>query len=51
MTEIRDIENEIRDIINWVSVFDTEYDLPSEVVEQLKSKLEKLATDVGSLGE
>ena len=50
MVEIKDVENEIRDILNWISVFETEYNLPKEVVDQLKSRLEKLATDVGSLG-
>ena len=38
-----DTENKIRDLINWVAVFNEEYDLPNEVVEQLKSKLEEIA--------
>lgn len=46
---VKAIEDEIRDIVNWVSVFDTEYDLPEEVVSQLKDRLLKLAKDIGSL--
>ncbi len=44
------VEDEIRDIINWVKVFETEYELPKEVVEELSERLEKLAVDVGKLG-
>ena len=39
--------DEIRDIINWIAVFETEYKLPAEVVQQLKSRLEKLANELG----
>ncbi len=39
--------DEIRDIINWIAVFETEYKLPAEVVGQLRSRLEKLATNLG----
>lgn len=49
MANVKDIENEIRDIINWVSVFDTEYDLPEEVVSELKERLEKIAKDIAYL--
>ncbi len=42
-------EDEIRDIINWVKVFETEYELPKEVVEELTERLEKLAVDIGRL--
>jgi len=39
--------DEIRDIINWIAVFETEYKLPAEVVGKLRSRLEKLATNLG----
>jgi len=39
--------DEIRDIINWIAVFETEYKLPAEVVQQLRSRLEKIANDLG----
>lgn len=42
-SQIQEIANEIRDIINWVKVFEEEYDLPLEVVNQLRSKLESAA--------
>ena len=41
--QVQEVANEIRDIINWVKVFEEEYDLPSEVVDQLRSKLEAAA--------
>ena len=46
---IKDVEDKIRDIINWIAVFETEYDLPKEVVDQLRSRLEELAKMVGEL--
>lgn len=41
--KIKAVEDEIREIINWIKVFETEYKLPEEVVEQLRSRLEKIA--------
>lgn len=38
--------DEIREIINWIAVFETEYNLPAEVVEKLKSRLEKVASNL-----
>jgi len=45
------IEDELRDTINWVSVFDTEYDLPKEVVVKLKKKLQRIGKllEIGTL--
>lgn len=37
------IENDIRDIINWLAVFKEEYDIPREAVSVLRAKLEALA--------
>ena len=45
----RSIEDEIRDVLNWIAVFKTEYDLPAEVVSQLKKRLESIAVKVGRL--
>ena len=47
-SEIKEIENELRDIMNWISVFETEYNLPKEVVVQLKARLEDLAEKIES---
>ena len=41
--ELRAAADEIRDIMNWVAVFKTEYDLPAEVVQTLRKKLSKVA--------
>ncbi len=37
------IENDIRDIVNWLAVFKEEYDIPREAVSVLRAKLEALA--------
>lgn len=41
--DIEEIANELREIINWVAVFEEEYDLPNEVALQLRTRLEQLA--------
>lgn len=43
----KEVEDKIRDLINWVAVFEEEYDLPKEVVETLKKKLEDIASTLG----
>lgn len=45
--ELKEVENKLRDLINWVSVFDTEYDLPNEVKEKLQERLYEIANDLG----
>lgn len=40
--ELRACADEIRDIMNWVAVYKTEYDLPKEVVSKLKWKLSRV---------
>lgn len=49
MSEVKSIEDEIRDLINWVSVFEKEYDLPKEVTDKLLRKLHSIARKVGWL--
>ena len=44
---MNEVASEIRDIINWVKVFETEYSLPKEVVDQLTTRLEGVATKLG----
>jgi len=46
-TTFKEVENEIRDIINWIKVFEEEYDLPAEVVTQLRERLEGVAAKLG----
>ena len=49
LNDIKAIENEIRDILNWISVFEEEYDLEHEIVEQLRQRLSGVARKVGNL--
>jgi t-SNARE complex subunit (syntaxin) len=49
--EIRKVENRVRNLVNWVKVFEEEYDLDKEVVDTLRSKLEEIAVMVGNLGK
>lgn len=43
----KEVSDEIRDIINWIKVFEEEYDLPAEVVTQLRSRLDGIASKLG----
>lgn len=43
----KEVANEVRDIINWIKVFEEEYDLPAEVVNQLRTRLEGVAEKLG----
>ena len=47
--DTKEIEDELRDIINWIAVFEQEYDIPAEVVETLLKKLHNVAKKVGWL--
>ena len=43
----KEAADELRDIVNWIAVFEQEYQLPGEVVQQLKTKLEGVANKLG----
>ena len=43
----KEVANEIRDIINWIKVFEEEYKLPAEVVSQLRTRLEGISGKLG----
>jgi hypothetical protein len=45
--QIKDAEDSIRDIKNWVFVFAKEYDLPKEAVNMLHKKIDELAVKIG----
>jgi len=47
--KIIDVENDIRNIINWLAVFKEEYGIDEEAVDVLRQKLEKVAEKVGNL--
>lgn len=37
------VVDELRDLLNWVAIFEEEYDLPTEVVKELKSRIERVS--------
>ena len=41
--KLREAQSDIRDLINWVKIFEEEYDLEKDVVATLCSRLEKLS--------
>lgn len=47
--EIKKIEDDLRDLMNWIAVFEKEYDLPREVVDTLHNKIHNLAQRIGWL--
>lgn len=47
--KIKVLENEIRDIINWLAVFEEEQDLKQGATNKLRERLYKLAQDLGKL--
>ncbi|MEA3515179.1 MAG: hypothetical protein U9R34_06890 [Nanoarchaeota archaeon] len=44
-----EITDEIRDIINLIKVFEGEYDLPEEAVNQMRNKLEGIVQKIAAL--
>ena len=49
--DVKAAEDKLRDIINWVEVFETEYKLDKEIVDTLRAKLEEAAVLVGNIGK
>lgn len=45
----REAENQIRDLLNWIAVFDEEYSLPPEVTSTLQKGLLSLAKKISKL--
>ncbi|MBS3175699.1 hypothetical protein J4457_00500 [Candidatus Woesearchaeota archaeon] len=43
----KQVTNDMRDLLNWIAVFETEYELPKEVVKELRAKIEKIAARLG----
>ncbi len=48
-SQIKAVENELKDLQNWVSVFEDEYDLDAEVVTKLREKIRSVALKVGNI--
>lgn len=47
--EIRNTEDSVRDLKNWVFVFAKEYDLPKEALDKLHEKIDELAVKIGNI--
>ena len=53
--KVKKIENKIRDLINWIAVWNLEEiedgnkQISNDVVEELKEKLQEIAEDIGEL--
>lgn len=46
---VRGAEESVRDLINWLAVFKTEYDIPKEAYKTLHQKADALATRIGAI--
>jgi len=44
---VKDAEDTLRDLKNWVFVFAKEYDLPEEAVKMLHAKVDEVAEKIG----
>ncbi len=43
--KVKEIEGKVRELINWIAVFEEEYNVPKEVVDKLRSGLEEIASE------
>ena len=43
----KEVADQLRDTVNWIKVFEEEYNLPAEVVSQLRERLEAISTKLG----
>lgn len=46
---IRDAENAVRDLKNWLAVFAEEYEIPQEAIDTLHKKIDELAMKIGAI--
>ena len=46
---VKDAENSVRDLRNWIAVFAKEYDLPKNAVDTLHRQVDVLAEKVGKI--
>ena len=49
MSDVKNVEDKIRELINLVAIFKNEYELPKEVESTLSKKLRSLAKSVGNI--
>ena len=48
-TKMDEITDEIRDVINLIKVFEGEYNIPEEAVQQMRDKLEGVVKKIAAL--
>ncbi|MBI4016365.1 MAG: hypothetical protein HY363_01590 [Candidatus Aenigmarchaeota archaeon] len=46
---VKDAEDAVRDLKNWVFVFAKEYDLPEEAIKMLHAKVDEVAQKIGAI--
>jgi phage shock protein A len=46
---VKEAENAVRDLKNWIAVFAQEYDLPDEAVKKLQEKVDELASKIAGV--
>ena len=46
---IKEVEDSLRDMMNWVAVFAEEYNIPEEAVTKLKEKISEIAKKAGDI--
>ncbi len=51
LEKLREVQGEIRELINWVKVFEEEYDLEKEVVDTLCNRLKKISESLSQIVE
>ncbi len=47
--KLRDAQNQVRDILNWLAVFEEEYHLPEEVTSTMQKSLMSLSQKINKL--
>ena len=46
---VREAENAVRDLKNWVFVFAKEYDLPKEAIDKLHEQVDRVAQKIADI--
>jgi len=46
---IKEVENALRDMMNWIAIFADEYNLPKEAKDKLDEQIEIIAKKAGNI--
>jgi len=49
LPNVKEAENAVRDLKNWIAVFAQEYNLPEEAIKTLHQKIDELAVKIGNI--